>query len=459
MSQCFSQSDVRAIPVIPVQVANYEQWLSGQDERLQRVLSGCGFRAVVGNFHCVSDSQGNLQCVVVVVKSADDPWALSILPKKLPEGSYRIQADWSAQQLAGVSLGWGLGCYQFDRYKSVDRPSARLVIDEGCDGDGVENLVAAIALMRDLVNTPAQDMMPDQLAEVVENLARTHGGTVKQVIGDALLTENYPVIHAVGRASVHAPRLIDLCWGDENAPKLTLVGKGVCFDSGGLDLKSAAGMRLMKKDMGGAAQAIALASLVMSARLPVRLRLLVPAVENAVSGNAQRPGDIVRSRKGLTIEIDNTDAEGRLILCDALCEGASEAPDLMMDFATLTGAGRVALGLDVPAMFSNDDAVADGVFQASQQHRDPVWRLPLHDDYRSQLNSPIADLVNSAGKPYGGCITAALFLQAFVPDNISWAHFDFGAWNDNDRPGRTVGGMEMGLRAVFAYLQQRYAGK
>jgi leucyl aminopeptidase len=262
----------------------------------------------------------------------------------------------------------------------------------------------------------------------------------------------------VGRASTHAPRLVDLQWGDAANPKLTLVGKGVCFDTGGLDLKPSSNMRLMKKDMGGAAHAIGLAQLVMCADLPVRLRLLVPAVDNAVSGSAYRPGDVLMTRKGLSVEIDNTDAEGRVVLCDALAEGAAEQPDLMIDFATLTGAARVALGTDVPALFCNEDEVAEGLMRASQGARDPIWRLPLYARYKALLKSEIADLANSAAKPFGGAITAALFLEAFVPPAVPWAHFDIMAWNLSSRPGRPVGGEAMGLRAVFEYLVERYRG-
>ena len=317
-------------------------------------------------------------------------------------------------------------------------------------------MLEAITLVRDLINTPAEDMMPEQLAAAVLALGQTFNADVTQIIGDDLLRQNYPVIHIVGRASTHAPRLIDLRWGDPTHPKLTLIGKGVCFDSGGLDLKPANGMRLMKKDMGGAAHAIGLAQLIMSTGLPVRLRLLVAAVENAVSGNAFRPGDVVRSRQGISIEIDNTDAEGRLILCDALADAATDQPDLMVDFATLTGAARVAVGTEVPAFFTTSDALAQALMDAAVQQHDPIWRLPLHRPYRQMLDSKIADIANSASSPFGGAITAALFLQEFVPDSLHWVHFDLMAWNNRNRPGRPEGGEAMGLRAVFECLQQRY---
>ena len=298
--------------------------------------------------------------------------------------------------------------------------------------------------------------MPGDLAASVHELANEHGATLRVVTGVALLDQGYPAIHAVGRASAHAPRLIDMTWGDTRAPRLTLVGKGVCFDSGGLDLKSASGMRLMKKDMGGAAHVIALAELAMTTALPVRLRLLVPAVENAISGNAYRPGDVLETRKGLTIEVDNTDAEGRIVLSDALTEGGADEPDLMVDFATLTGAARIALGTDLPAMFSNDESVADGIAHAGRDVRDEVWRMPLHAPYRELIESKVADLANAGSQPYGGAITAALFLQAFVPDETPWAHFDLMAWTARAKPARPVGGEAMALRAVFEYLERRY---
>jgi len=300
--------------------------------------------------------------------------------------------------------------------------------------------------------------MPEQLANAMLMLGQEFGAQVEQVTGDELRTQNYPLIHAVGRASVHPPRLLDLHWGDEQHPKVTLVGKGVCFDSGGLDLKNASGMRLMKKDMGGAAHVMGLARLIMSAGLPVRLRVLVAAVENAVGGNALRPGDVIKSRKGLTVEIHNTDAEGRLILCDALTEAGSENPALMLDCATLTGAARVALGPELPALFCNNDDLAAGLLEAAEEEKDPLWRLPLHQPYREMLDSRIADIANASDSTFAGAVTAALFLRAFVPETIPGAHLDLMAWNTKARPGRPEGGEAMGLRAVYRYLRGRFGG-
>ena len=310
--------------------------------------------------------------------------------------------------------------------------------------------------MRDLINTPAADLLPGGLYESARSLAARFGAECSSLAGDDLLANGYPAIHAVGRASADPPRLIDLRWGDPAAPRVTLAGKGVCFDTGGLDLKPASGMRLMKKDMGGAAHVLGLARLVMSAELPVRLRVLIPAVENAVAGNAYRPGDVLATRAGVTVEVDNTDAEGRIVLCDALTEAVREKPDALIDFATLTGAARIALGPDLPALFSNDDDLAGGLARCAEEVRDPLWRLPLHRPYDELLKSQVADVANAASSPQAGAITAALFLRRFVPDGTPWAHFDLMAWNARARPGRPVGGEAMALRATWAWLEGRY---
>ena len=346
--------------------------------------------------------------------------------------------------------------YQFTRYKSTDKVMARLAIDAACNAPAVKQQVEAIFLVRDLINTPADDMMPEHLASCMVDLASEFDARFRSLEGDDLLTHNYPAIHAVGRASDNAPRFLTLEWGQSDRPNVTLVGKGVCFDSGGLDIKNATGMRLMKKDMGGAAHALGLARLIMSAELPVRLRVLVPAVENAIAGNAYRPGDVVTTRSGKTIEVDNTDAEGRIVLADALSDAAEHDPALVIDFATLTGAARVALGTALPAMFCNDDCVANDLLSASDQVRDPIWRLPLHQPYRELIDSKVADITNSAQSPFGGAITAGLFLQTFVPEHVPWVHFDVMAWNVTAKPGRPEGGEAMGIRAVFQYLHTTY---
>jgi len=457
LQDCFLESrPADAVAIVPVIQNEFQQWLEQQAETWRRWVQRTGFSGKAGSICLVPDEQQALAAVLVGAKTKDDPWICGGLSGTLPAGNYYLATDWSAEELNRATLAWGLGAYQFSRYKKNKPIGARLALDDNCDGAQIQRQLQAITLVRDLINTPAEDMMPENLAEAATALAQDCNAEITQIVGDDLLAQNYPMIHAVGRASVHAPRLLDLRWGGENRPKVTLVGKGVCFDSGGLDLKSANAMRLMKKDMGGAAHVLGLAQLIMRAGLPVRLRVLVAAVENAVAGNALRPGDVIRSRKGLSIEIHNTDAEGRLILCDALAEAAGEKPDVIIDFATLTGSARVALGTDIPALFCNNDALADGLLNAAQREHDPLWRLPLHKPYREMLDSKIADIVNASSGSYAGAITAALFLQEFAPADSAWAHLDLMAWNTKARPGRPEGGEAMGLRAVYRYLQERF---
>ena len=445
-------------PLIPVPENQAEHWLPEQDSRVRAWLTATGFNMKPGHFSLIPSTDGRLQAVIAWIKSADDLWALGNLSDMLPAGDYALHAAFTAKQLERLTLGWALGAYRFTRYKETKRAGARLALNPACDANRISRQLAAITLVRDLINTPAEDMMPAQLAEAAATLAQRFGASIEQIVGDDLLVSHYPLIHAVGRASVHAPRLLDLRWGDPQHPKITLVGKGVCFDSGGLDLKPASAMRLMKKDMGGAATALGLAHLIMDAGVPVRLRGLLAAVDNAVSGNACRPGDVLRSRRGSTIEVHNTDAEGRLILCDALTEASSEQPEVLLDFATLTGAARVALGTEIPAMFCNDEALACGLLAAAAQEQDPIWRLPFHQAYRDLLDSKIADIANPSEASSAGAITAALFLKEFVDDSIPWAHFDLMAWNLKTQPGRPEGGEAMAMRAAFAWLEQRYSG-
>ena len=425
------------------------------DAAQRRWLDANGFDARPGSAILLPDAQGKLAHVLVGVDAADPLAALAALPMSLPEGVYQLAGGGTPLDPVQAALGWALGAYQFTRYRKAPRAPATLAVD-GATLAAVQPLVAATALVRDLVNTPTEDMGPEQLGKAIKHLGKAHKAKVRDWVGDELLKANFPTIHAVGRASHREPRLVELSWGKSEHPKLVIVGKGVCFDTGGLDLKSADGMRWMKKDMGGAAHAIALAGLVMQAQLPVRLTLLVPAVENAVSGNALRPGEVVVTRAGHSVEIDNTDAEGRLVLCDALAYGAEQRPELMLDFATLTGAARVALGPDLPALFGNDDALADAALAAGKTTADPLWRLPLWRPYRKMLDSGIADLANAGPSRHAGAITAALYLERFVPDGLPWLHLDTYAWNDADRPGRPRGGEAMGVRALFALLQQRY---
>ena len=353
-----------------------------------------------------------------------------------------------------LALGWGLGAYRFTDYRPKDERPERVLHLES-ELQHVQDEIETISLVRDLINTPASDMLPHHLEAAVRRVATRHDATLEVTLDKALLKKGYRTIYTVGQASASEPRLMDLTWGDADAPKLTILGKGVCFDSGGLNLKSGAGMRSMKKDMGGAATALGLADLIMRRQLPVRLRLLIPAVENAVAGNAYRPGDVIRTYKGLTVEIGNTDAEGRLILCDALALASEEEPDLMIDFATLTGAARSAMGTEIAAMFANRDEVAQGIDEAARELDDPVCRLPLYAGYRAGLRSPVADLCNIASFPEGGAITAALFLQAFV-GKLPWVHFDINAYNAKTRPAHPLGGEAMGMRATYRYLEKRY---
>ncbi len=450
-------SDGDELPITPLAADALAGWLAGQSDAVRAWVTSVGYQAEVGATCLVPGEAGELARVLVGVDGDIGPFTLAGLPTSLPQGTYRIDAkSWKADKHTAVALGWGLGSYAFTRYRERSAQPAKLVLDPSVDAGRVRNTLDSVQLTRDLVNTPAGDMMPANLAAAAERIASKYGAYLTVIEDDALIEEGFPVVHAVGRASVHRPALIDLTWGDESHPKVTLVGKGVCFDSGGLNIKGASGMRFMKKDMGGAAHVLGVARLVMAQKLPVRLRVLVPAVENAISANAFRPGDVLRARNGKTIEIDNTDAEGRLVLSDALVAACEESPELILDFATLTGAARVALGTDLPAMFATDDAVANGILASAGRVDDPVWRMPLHKPYRKLLDSTIADIVNSASVPFGGAITAGLFLQDFVSPDISWVHFDVMAWNRSASPGRPEGGEAMGVRAVFDYLAERY---
>jgi leucyl aminopeptidase len=449
------EHDPAAIPLIPVLAAELDGWLENAPGRHRRWIRSAGFKAEAGKWCGVPDDEGGLEAVVFGM--AEDGWLyqLAALPGALPPGSYRLVSIWNEDQRIQASIGWGLAAYRFERYRRADRPAPVLCLEEDI-ADIVELMYHGQALVRDLVNTPTEDMGPGDLAEAVAQAAGEFDAKTAIIEGEDLLTENFPAVHAVGRAAARAPRLISLSWGQKGDPVLALVGKGVCFDSGGLDIKTASGMLLMKKDMGGAAHVLALARLVMHYRLPVRLLLLIPAVENSVSGNAYRPGDVVRTRKELTVEIGNTDAEGRVILADALAYACEQQPDLVIDFATLTGAARVALGTDLPPVFSNHLEVAQSIAEAGERVEDPVWVMPLYQPYRELLKSEIADLNNVSKSSYAGCITAALFLEHFVEPGIPWVHIDTFAWNQTARPGRPVGGEALGLRAVFNYLRERY---
>ena len=446
-----ANTDEPTTPIELVRTPGFEAWHATQTPLAQSWLRRGQFTAGPGQIAWLPDDDGNPVQVAVGWNGSDDLASLGGLPFGLPTGVYHITSPVTELQV----LGWALGAYRFNRYKASGRIPAQLLLATEQNADWLTNTEAAITLTRDLINTPAGDMLPTALAEEAQQIADAHGAACGITVGDDLLEQNFNAIHAVGRASADAPRLIDITWGEEDKPLVVLIGKGVCFDSGGLDIKSAAGMRSMKKDMGGAAHVLGLAQLIMSQQLPIRLRVLVPAVENAISGNAYRPGDILQTRNGITVEIDNTDAEGRLVLCDALALAAEENPTLIIDFSTLTGSARSAVGAEISAMFSNDDGVAQAIYEAGVGADDPVWRLPLHAPYSYMLKSKVADTVNSASSPFGGAITAALFLQKFVADT-PWVHFDIMGFNNRDRPGRPEGGEAMGMRAVYAYLAARF---
>jgi leucyl aminopeptidase len=421
-----------------------------------------GFAAKPDTHVLLAAADGTLARVLVGVRAADDPYALSALPQALQAGRYALDPAGLAIDPEAAALSWSLGDYVFDAYKTRTRRGAELLLAKSPAAERGLALGGAMTAVRDLVNTPAEAMGPQHLEAAVKLLAKSHNTAHKAKVkvweGDALLKANFPAIHAVGRAAAddRQPRLIELLWGDADAPRLSLVGKGVCFDTGGLDIKGADGMRLMKKDMGGAANAIGLAMLVMALKLPVRLQLLIPAVENAISGNAFRPGDIFRTRSGQTIEIGNTDAEGRVILCDALTYASEARPELLIDFATLTGAARVALGPELPALFTRDIALGRELTDISMAERDPLWPLPLWQPYQALIETPVADISNSGNSPHAGAITAALFLDRFVPANQNWLHLDLFAWNSLSRPGRPVGGEAQTIRTLLHFLEQRY---
>ncbi|GAB5459250.1 MAG: leucyl aminopeptidase family protein [Henriciella sp.] len=412
------------------------------------------FKAGAGDMVLAAGSDGQIASVLFGLGKGSDALATAALSNQLPDGDYKIASD-GGYSLSHFAAGWVDGAYRFDRYLNDKSAPPRLVIGKGRNAQAILREAIAVDRLRDLVNTPAEDMGPAEIEETIKGLAKDYGARVETVIGDDLLAQNYPMVHAVGRAGPQAPRIMELSWGDENHPELAIVGKGVAYDTGGLNLKPGGSMRLMKKDMGGSAHAIALAELVMGADLPVRLKLYVPAVENSISGSAFRPGDVLASRKGLSVEIDNTDAEGRLILGDALARACEGNPELLIDFATLTGAARVAVGPDLAPYYTDDESLAAEIAAGAAVSGDPAWRMPLWDPYISMLKSPIADLVNSASGGMAGSITAALFLKQFV-DAPSWVHLDVWAWR-KAKYGRPEGGAACGLRAVWAMVEARFS--
>ena len=455
----FTASSQSATPIYAVNHAMLDGALTGALERHAKWLKAAGFTAAAGKVLLLPGDDGNLAGVVLGLGADEDPFALAALPSQLPTGTYALALSPPEMRGDRAALAWALGSYSFKRYKGRDAAKGRTILAWPSDADSahVGRVASGMFLARDLINTPANEMGPAELASAAERVAKDHGAQFAIVEGRALVEHNYPMIWAVGASSPRTPRLVELRWGDAARPRVTLVGKGVCFDSGGLDIKSASAMATMKKDMGGAAAVLALAHMVMDAKLPVALNVLIPAVENSVSGDAYRPGDVLKSRKGLTVEVGNTDAEGRLVLADALAHADNEAPDLLICMATLTGAARIATGFDLPPFFTSDDTLAADLMRASEAEADAMWRLPLWRGYRGLIEGKVADLTNSPDGPNAGAITAALFLERFVEKAKAFVHFDIAAWNDRTRPGRPVGGEAQAIRAIFAMLRGRYA--
>jgi leucyl aminopeptidase len=449
--------DPAAVPIRFVTPGNWPAISAGLDAATRAFATAAGFEPKAGRHLLLPAPAGALAGVLFGLDGGDnparDPFLPGRLPGLLPQGTYRFADPPGDARLA--ALAFALGSYQFARYRKVDARQVRLVVPDGVDGDELSRIVEAVFLARDLINTPANDMGPADLEAAARQLAERHGAAVQVTVGDGLIAGNFPLVHAVGRAAKGAPRLIDLRWGDEAAPRVTLVGKGVCFDSGGLDIKPDSAMLLMKKDMGGAASVLALAHMIMARGLKLRLRVLIPAVENAISGDAFRPRDVYRSRKGLTVEVGNTDAEGRLILADALALADEEAPELLVDMGTLTGAARVALGPDVPPFYTHDDGLADTVARHARAENDPLWRLPLWPGYDAMLESKVADLSNIGSGGFAGSIVCALFLNRFVAAAKSWLHVDIYGWTPSAKPGRPEGGECQAARALYALLVER----
>lgn len=454
MIDCFAPSSAVSLPVWCVTKDTFAA--APIPEAARRFAEAAGFSGAAGKLLLLPNADGGLAGALFGIAPAPkaDAFATGALPGLLPEGIWRLEGEVPSPRLA--ALAFALGTYRFSTYRSAKAPKVQLVVPEGVDAAQLRRTVEAVTLTRDLVNTPANDLGPAELEDAARSLAARHGARFRSIVGDALLAQNFPLIHAVGLAAARAPRLIEIRAGDPSHPKVTLVGKGVCFDTGGLDLKPSSAMLLMKKDMGGAANALGLAHMLLSRGAKVNLRVLIPAVENSVSGAAFRPGDVLRSRKGISVEIGNTDAEGRLVLADALALADEEAPDLVVDFATLTGAARVALGPQLPAAFTDDEDFAADLSRHAMVEADPLWRLPLWAPYAGMLDSKVADINNVSSGGFAGAITAALFLAKFVEQARSYLHLDLFAWNPSSRPGRPEGGEAQTIRALDALIAERF---
>lgn len=450
-----------ATPIFLIGEEGFAEWAARSEHRTW--LGAHNFRGEKNKLVLLPNAQGGVAGVAVGLGKHTpgetlNLWHAAGIPERVPEGAYEVGTPLMDSEAAQFAYGWEYGQYRFERYrKPVERGARVLCVSESIDIAETSRLNMACSLARDLINLPAGDLTPDMLTQVAVDLAADQGGSCRRYVGDELLKAGFPAVHAVGRAAAAPPQLVEFEWGDPQHPRVALVGKGVCFDSGGLDIKPPSGMLLMKKDMGGAACVLALAKAVMEAHLPIRLHVVIPAVENAISGNAFRPGDVLSTRAGLSVEVGNTDAEGRLILCDALALADAQAPDLLVDFATLTGAARVALGPELPALFSSDRALAEDLVGVGQAVADPLWPMPLWSGYEDELSSKIADLNNVSSTGFSGAIIGGLFLKRFVNKGKHWAHVDMYAWNSKDRPGRPVGAEPQCVRTLYAYLKAKFA--
>ncbi len=442
-------------PITPVRQSDFDAWLATQPQRTQNLAQHADFSARPGEVLCAMDAEGHIEHVYWGLSDDLNPHPMSRAVNRLPAGEYVIEHEDAAVRAALIAA-WGFGGYRFERYKKSSKPRPVLHVQDAEMQGLTLRRVMATAMVRDLINTPADDMGPTELSDFCRDFARTHRARFHETVGDDLLAHNFPAIHLVGRASHKAPRLIEMNWGEDSAPLVCLVGKGVCFDTGGNNMKDATGMKLMKKDMGGAAHVLGLADMIMRSELPVRLKVLIPAVENAVAGNAYRQGDVVVTRSGQSVEIGHTDAEGRVILCDALSYACEHEPTLVIDFATLTGAARVALGPDLPPLFCNDDDVLKNLHESSWRCHDPLWPMPLYRPYNKYIKPKIADLSNAASIPQAGCITAALYLQHFIEVHTPWIHIDTFGWNFGSRTGGHAGGEALGMHAVYDWLSRKH---
>lgn len=456
MLTCFvKESTEKSIPIVLLIQAEFSAWLKTQSERVKNLVATYDYAAKPNTFCLLTDANGKLEKVLLGVKQRTDLAAVGVLPHALPTNNYHFYApDLQPQELQRAAIAWGMGSYKFSKYKKNASLKAKLVLTTAYNSQEIKTILNAIYLVRDLINTPADDMTPEDFAKIAHKISNEFGAKLSAIVGKELLKKNFSAIYTVGRASENQPRFLEIKWNSKakKALKIALVGKGVCFDSGGLDLKSPANMFLMKKDMAGAAHALALGQMIMASDLPINLSVYIPLVENLVDARSYKPGDVIKTRKGISVEVKDTDAEGRLILSDALTRACEDKPDLLIDFASLTGAARVALGSEVAALFSTNDELAAAIVQYSQSENEHAWRMPLYQPYRDSLKSKIADLANISSNAGGGAITAALFLEKFVLPEIKWAHLDIIAYNFSSSPGKPEGGEAMCLQGIFKYL-------